>query len=168
MGVQKLFFTDLFGNFSMFAHLSGRVAIQIKNAETRMNTRFQHKRRRYETWTFQKKCSGLIPSFNMVEMTGIEPVSESISDGLSPSASSVLRFRLWKRPESGFSISYPVVPSCCRAFTWSFPVCLIPYIRPTGKPETIRTAFRLPYAAIAIGAKLLFFLAFIFKRPLLT
>ena len=27
-----------------------------------MNTGFQHKQQRYETWTFQKKCSDLIPS----------------------------------------------------------------------------------------------------------
>ena len=49
---------------------------QTKNAETRMNTGFQHKQRRYETWTFQKKCSDLIPSFNMVRETGLEPVRQ--------------------------------------------------------------------------------------------
>ena len=44
-----------------------------KNAETRMNTGFQHKQRRYETWTFQKKCSGFIPSFNLARPEGFEP-----------------------------------------------------------------------------------------------
>ena len=39
-----------------------------------MNTGVQHKQRRYETWTFQKKCSDSIPSFNLVPLTGLEPV----------------------------------------------------------------------------------------------
>ena len=47
---------------------------QTKNAETRMNTGFQHKQQRYETWTSQKECSDLIPSFNLVRATGLEPV----------------------------------------------------------------------------------------------
>ena len=46
---------------------------KTKNAETRMNTGFQHKQRRYETWTFHKKCSDLIPSFNLVPVAGLEP-----------------------------------------------------------------------------------------------
>lgn len=43
----------------------------------------------------------------------------------------------------------------------------MPDFRPTGEPELTRTA-NAAYAAIAIGAKFVFSLAFIFKRPLLT
>jgi hypothetical protein len=57
-----------------------------------MNTGFQHKQRRYETWTFQKECSGLTPSFIMVEARGIEPLSENHLSQLSPSAAYPLRF----------------------------------------------------------------------------
>lgn len=57
-----------------------------------MNTGFQHKKRRCETWTFQKECSDLIPSFKMVEARGIEPLSENRSPWLSPSAECLLRF----------------------------------------------------------------------------
>ncbi len=37
----------------------------------------------------------------MVEVAGIEPASESISGGVSPSAASNLLFRLLSRPEAG-------------------------------------------------------------------
>lgn len=57
-----------------------------------MNTGFQHKKRRYETWTFQKKCSDSIPSFNLVEARGIEPLSENHLPRLSPSAADLLGF----------------------------------------------------------------------------
>ena len=53
----------------------------------------------------------------MVEAMGIEPMSESIFTGVSPSAAFVLKFRLKHRPKAGYIISYPVSPSCCRAFT---------------------------------------------------
>ena len=53
----------------------------------------------------------------MVEAMGIEPMSESIFTGVSPSAAFVLKFRLKHRPKAGYIISYPVSPLCCRAFT---------------------------------------------------
>ena len=53
----------------------------------------------------------------LVEMTGIEPVSESISSGLSPSAAIDLKFRVCCRPIAGCSFGYPVVPLCCQDFT---------------------------------------------------
>jgi len=53
----------------------------------------------------------------MVEMAGVEPASESISNGLSPSAASDLLIRLGSRPKAGCCLSYPVSPLCCRAFT---------------------------------------------------
>ena len=61
---------------------------------------------------------GTRPLFrSMVEVAGIEPASESISSGLSPSAASDLLIRLGNRPEAGYCLSYPVSPLCCRAFT---------------------------------------------------
>ena len=80
-------------------------------------------------------------SWKVVEMMGIEPMSESISDRISPSAASVLKLRLRRRPEAGFLVGYPVSPSCCRAFTWSFPACSMPDIRPAGEPKLTRTAY---------------------------
>lgn len=59
-----------------------------------------------------------------LEMMVIEPMSESISDRISPSAASVLKVRLRRCPEAGFFVGYPVSPSCCQTFTWSFPACL--------------------------------------------
>lgn len=53
----------------------------------------------------------------MVEAMGIEPMSESIFTGVSPSAAFVLKFRVRQRPKAGYAVSYPVSPSCCRAFT---------------------------------------------------
>ena len=46
----------------------------------------------------------------MVEMVGVEPTSESISTGLSPSAVNDLKFRLFRRPLTGCEIGYPVGP----------------------------------------------------------
>ena len=46
----------------------------------------------------------------MVEMVGVEPTSESISKGLSPSAVNVLEFRLDQRPLTGYGLGYPVSP----------------------------------------------------------
>ena len=46
----------------------------------------------------------------LVEMTGIEPVSESIFTGISPSAAHDLLFRLFCRPWADCRISYPVGP----------------------------------------------------------
>jgi len=37
----------------------------------------------------------------LVEMMGIEPMSESIFTGLSPSAAFALKFRVIKRPKAG-------------------------------------------------------------------
>ena len=59
-------------------------------------------------------------SWKVVEMTGIEPVSESISSGLSPSAAIGLEFRVCCRPIAGCGFGYPVIPSCCQDFTWGF------------------------------------------------
>jgi len=39
--------------------------------------------------------------FELVEMMGIEPMSESIFTGLSPSAAFALKFRVIKRPKAG-------------------------------------------------------------------
>jgi len=55
--------------------------------------------------------------FILVEMMGVEPMSESIFTGISPGAAFVLKFRFRQRPKAGFALGYPVVPSCCRAFT---------------------------------------------------
>ena len=57
-----------------------------------MNTGFQYKRRRYESWTFQKECSGLIPSFNVVEARGVEPLSENQFLKFSPGAVNPFQF----------------------------------------------------------------------------
>ena len=76
----------------------------------------------------------------MVEMAGIEPASESISTGLSPSAASVLRFRLRQCPEAGSALSYPVSPLRCREVHARFPACLTPGLRPAGEPESARGA----------------------------
>ena len=46
----------------------------------------------------------------LVEVVGVEPTSESISTGLSPSAVNVLLFRLFQRPLTGYGISYLVGP----------------------------------------------------------
>ena len=76
----------------------------------------------------------------LVEMAGIEPASESISSGLSPSAASDLKFRLGKRPEAGYCLSYPVIPLCCREVHIRFPACLTPGLQPTGEPKSARGA----------------------------
>ena len=58
---------------------------------------------------------GARPLFrSMVEMMGIEPMSESISPGLSPSEAFVLGLRLNMRPKAGSWIGYPVSPLCGR------------------------------------------------------
>ena len=44
---------------------------------------------------------------------GIEPMSESISNGISPSAAFVLKFRIIGRPKAGCQVSYPVSPLRC-------------------------------------------------------
>ena len=59
----------------------------------------------------------------LVKVMGIEPMSESISSGISPSAAFVLKFRVIRRPKAGSEISYPVSPLRCRAFPQGFPVC---------------------------------------------
>ena len=46
----------------------------------------------------------------MVEAMGIEPMSESIFTGVSPSAAFVLKFRLKHRPKAGYIMVYPLVP----------------------------------------------------------
>lgn len=58
----------------------------------------------------------------MVEMTGVEPVSESISTGFSPSEAFVLLFHFSHRPKAGFTISYPVIPLRYRKLSQGFPV----------------------------------------------
>ena len=47
---------------------------------------------------------------SMVEVVGVEPTSESISTGLSPSAVNVLLFRFFQRPLTGYGIGYLVIP----------------------------------------------------------
>ena len=76
----------------------------------------------------------------MVEMRGIEPLSESISTGLSPSAASVLVFRFSVRPEAGSRIGYPVSPLRCREVHARFPACLTPGLESTGEPQSARGA----------------------------
>ena len=76
----------------------------------------------------------------MVEVRGIEPLSESISTGLSPSAASVLKFRLSVLPGAGSQISYPVIPLRCREVHARFPACLTPGLEPAGEPQSARGA----------------------------
>jgi len=57
----------------------------------------------------------------MVEVMGIEPMSESIFTGTSPSAAFVLKIRFLQRPKAGFEVGYPVSPLRCRAFPQGFP-----------------------------------------------
>lgn len=52
-----------------------------------------------------------LADFIMVEMVGIEPTSESISAELSPSTVNDFVLRLSKRPLTGLSFGYPVIPS---------------------------------------------------------
>lgn len=52
---------------------------------------------------------------------GIEPMSESVSAGLSPSAAFDLRVRFTQRPKAGYVISYPVSPLCGRENAQGFP-----------------------------------------------
>ena len=65
---------------------------------------------------------GPILLFAMVEVVGVEPTSESISTGLSPSAVNDLEFRLFQRPLTGYEISYLVSPLWYREIPQSFPV----------------------------------------------
>ena len=83
---------------------------------------------------------GSIPYDFMVEAMGIEPMSESIFTGVSPSAAFVLKFRLGQRPKAGYALCYPVSPSCCRAFTRGFPACLTHDSEPAGEPGHARGA----------------------------
>jgi len=76
----------------------------------------------------------------MVEVTGIEPVSESIFTGFSPSAAFVLLFRFLQRPKAGFGVGYPVIPLRCRAFPQGFPACLTFHILPAGEQKETRGA----------------------------
>ena len=48
--------------------------------------------------------------FILVEMMGVEPMSESISTGISPSAVNDLVFRVGGRPLTGCRLRYLVVP----------------------------------------------------------
>ena len=48
--------------------------------------------------------------FHMVEVMGVEPMSESISTGISPSAVNDLVFRIGGRPLTGCRLRYLVVP----------------------------------------------------------
>ena len=57
--------------FPCLSNQAMRSGHKSKNAETRMNTGFQHKQRRYEIWTFQNECSGLIPSFTTAGLAGM-------------------------------------------------------------------------------------------------
>ena len=74
----------------------------------------------------------------MVEMEGVEPSSESISTGVSPSAAFVLEFRIHERPKAGYHFSYPVVPIRYREIPHGFPVWSMPDSRPTGEPGLTR------------------------------
>ena len=53
---------------------------------------------------------GPILLFAMVEVVGVEPTSESISTGLSPSAVNVLLFRPFQRPLTSYGLGYLVTP----------------------------------------------------------
>ena len=92
----------------------------------------------------------------MVEMTGIEPVSESISSGLSPSAAIGLEFRVCCRPIAGCGFGYPVIPSCCQDFTWGF-------LHVWRSASGLQVNLSERAGCYAANAKLLFFLAFIFN-----
>ena len=59
---------------------------------------------------------------SMVEMVGVEPTSESISAGISPSAVNVLEFRFFGRPLTDFRSGYPVSPLQYRELMQGFPV----------------------------------------------
>ena len=76
----------------------------------------------------------------MVEMMGIEPMSESASSGVSPSAAIVLKFRFAGRPIAGFRLGYPVGPLCYQELTQGFPACLTSDILPAGEQEQTRGA----------------------------
>lgn len=117
----------------------------------------------YNSCTKQKKpLISTVPDY-VVEMMGVEPMSESISAAVSPSAADGLGFaRLSARQQADRS-AIPLFPcrsgKVCKVFLYDS----MPDIRPTGKPELTRSA------AYAASAKLLLlFLAFIFKRPFLA
>ena len=76
----------------------------------------------------------------MVEVMGIEPMSESVSSGLSPSAASDLLIRLGARPEAGWRLSYPVGPLYGRDHAQGFPACLTPDPEPAGEFRSMRGA----------------------------
>lgn len=99
----------------------------------------------------------------MVEMMGVEPMSESISAAVSPSAADGLGFARPSARQQADRSAIPLFPcrsgKVCKVFLYDS----MPDIRPTGKPELTRNA------AYAASAKLLLlFLAFIFKRPFLA
>ena len=76
--------------------------------------------------TVRIKLSNLPWAFHLVEMEGVEPSSESISTGVSPSAAFVLKFRIHERPKAGYHFSYPVVPIRYRELPHGFPVWSMP------------------------------------------
>ena len=70
----------------------------------------------------QLKKAALMAALLVVEMVGVEPTSESISAGISPSAVNDLKFRFSGRPLTGCRSGYPVSPLKYREIPQSFPV----------------------------------------------
>ena len=70
----------------------------------------------------QLKKAAFMAALLVVEMVGVEPTSESISAGISPSAVNDLKFRFSGRPLTGCRSGYPVSPLKYREILQSFPV----------------------------------------------
>jgi len=70
----------------------------------------------------QLKKAALMAALLVVEVVGVEPTSESISAGISPSAVNDLKFRFSGRPLTGCRSGYPVSPLKYREIPQSFPV----------------------------------------------
>ena len=93
----------------------------------------------------------------MVEMRRVELLSENISTALSPSASDVLSFAPLYIHQQIYSFAIPLVPCGSGNFHRVFPYV---WYRISGLRVNRRRQQAADYAAIA---KLLLFLAFIFK-----
>ena len=70
----------------------------------------------------QLKKAALMAALLVVEVVGVEPTSESISAGISPSAVNDLKFRFSGRPLTGCRSGYPVSPLKYREIPQRFPV----------------------------------------------
>ena len=98
----------------------------------------------------------------MVEMAGVEPASESISTGISPSAADDLSFAFLSTHQQVHKSASPLFPDkvglTCQVFLYGR--CQIPYLQVNMGCHAVQN-----YAA---NAKLLLFLAFIFNVSFLT